>query len=126
MHTKRGVGLALDQTLPHDLRAFARISWADGQTETYAFTEIDRSFSTGLLVQGKRWARAQDSVGLAWGHNALSAERRDFLAAGGISFFLGDDLALFAFLLAAVGVLAVVAMILHLPADGWLAAEEAR
>ncbi|UQN30494.1 hypothetical protein [Brachybacterium kimchii] len=43
-----------------------------------------------------------------------------------VSFFLGDELALFAFLLAAVGVLAVVAMILRLPADGWLAAEEAR
>ena len=88
--TKYGLGVNVEQSLREDIGWFMRAMTTDGRTETYAFTEIDRSFSTGLLVQGKRWARAQDSVGLAWGHNALSAERRDFLAAGGISFFLGD------------------------------------
>ena len=43
----------------------ARGSWADGQTETYAFTEIDRSLSAGLLLNGARWARAGDTLGLA-------------------------------------------------------------
>ncbi|MCG7308315.1 hypothetical protein [Brachybacterium sp. ACRRE] len=43
-----------------------------------------------------------------------------------VSFFLGEDLALFAFLLAAVGVLAAVTAIVRLPSDGWLVPEEAR
>jgi len=88
--TKYGLGLNLEQAIRRDIGFFWRAMKADGRTETHAFTEIDRSLSTGVLVQGTRWGRAQDSVGLAWARNALSADRRDFLAAGGISYFLGD------------------------------------
>lgn len=87
---KQGVGLNLEQALGNDIGVFARASWADGKTETYAFTEIDRSLSTGLLVKGNAWGRSEDSLGLAHARNALSAERRAYLAAGGMSFFIGD------------------------------------
>src|SRR6266700_1386965 len=57
-----------------------------GWTETYAFTEIDGSVSGGLSFKG----RAQDTFGIAFVRNRLSAEHRDYLAAGGLGFFIGD------------------------------------
>lgn len=88
--TKRGLGLALEQQLHPDVGLFARASASDGATETYAFTEIDRSLSAGVLVRGTSWGRGQDRLGLALAHNGLSAAHRDYLAAGGLGFFLGD------------------------------------
>lgn len=87
---KWGVGVGLEQALTPDIGLFARVSQADGQTETDAFTEIDRSLSAGLLLNGAPWQRAGDSLGLGLAVNRLSAARRDYLAAGGISFFIGD------------------------------------
>ncbi len=52
---KRGIGINLEQALSDDVGLFARASWADGQTETYAFTEIDRSVSGGVLAKGGAW-----------------------------------------------------------------------
>lgn len=89
-HIKYGLGINLEQALTADLGVFARASWADGKSETYAFTEIDRSLSGGMLLKGSAWGRAQDNVGLGFAVNALSGERRRYLEAGGISFFIGD------------------------------------
>lgn len=88
--SKRGVGLSLEQALSPDVGVFARASRADGQTETYAFTEIDRSVSGGVLVKGSAWRRAQDTAGIGWARNHLSAVHRDYLARGGLGFFIGD------------------------------------
>ncbi len=87
---KWGVGIGLEQALTPHIGLFARFSQADGQTETDAFTEIDRSLSGGVLLNGAPWQRAGDSLGLGLAVNRLSAARRDYLAAGGISFFIGD------------------------------------
>ena len=87
---KYGAGINIEQQLARDVGAFARASWADGQTETYAFTEIDNSISAGALVKGAAWGRAQDAVGLALLQNGLSRARRNYLAAGGMGFFIGD------------------------------------
>lgn len=87
---KHGFGVNLEQALSGDLGAFARASWADGRTETYAFTEIDRSLSGGLMLKGSAWGRGQDSVGAAFARNGLSKVHRDYLAAGGLGFFVGD------------------------------------
>jgi len=87
---KRGLALGLEQALAPDIGLFARWSVADGATETDAFTEIDRSLSGGVLLDGARWQRAGDSLGLGAAINRLSAGRRDYLAAGGSTFFLGD------------------------------------
>lgn len=88
--TKQGIGINLEQALSKDVGLFARALWADGQTETYAFTEIDRSTSMGIIVKGSGWGRAQDTVGMAGARNALSSAHRSYLAAGGLGFFLGD------------------------------------
>ena len=87
---KQGFGLNLEQAVSGDVGLFARASWADGKTETYAFTEIDRSLSGGVLVKGASWGRGQDSFGVALARNGLSKVRRDYLAAGGMGFFIGD------------------------------------
>ncbi|BBP04254.1 hypothetical protein TPL01_20540 [Sulfuriferula plumbiphila] len=87
---KYGFDLNLEQQLTPDVGVFGRASWADGKTETYAFTEIDNSLSAGAVVQGSAWGRTQDSMGVALVQNGLSRQRRGYLAAGGISFFIGD------------------------------------
>ena len=87
---KYGVGVNLEQALSDDVGVFVRGSWADGRSETYAFTEIDRSVSLGALVKGTRWGRSQDSLGVALARNGLSRAHRQYLAEGGMGFFLGD------------------------------------
>ncbi|MCX8072943.1 MAG: carbohydrate porin [Candidatus Binatia bacterium] len=89
-HDKLGVGLSLEQTLPADLRLFARGFWADGATETYAFTEADRSLAAGLVMSGSWWGRSLDRIGYAAGVNWLSPSHRRYLERGGRGFFLGD------------------------------------
>lgn len=88
--SKYGVGLNLEQEVADDLGAFARAGWNDGQTESWAFAEIDRTVSAGLVWKGVRWARPGDRFGLAFVANGLSDAHRDYLAAGGIGFIIGD------------------------------------
>lgn len=87
---KYGLGFNLEQELADNLGGFLRVMKADGQTETHAFTEVDESLSTGILLSGKGWGREDDTLGLAVLVNGLSRERRDYLSAGGISYFIGD------------------------------------
>lgn len=89
-HDKVGLGVNLEQKLTRDVGLFARAMWADGKTETYAFTEVDRSVSGGVSIDGTRWGRAEDTLGLALARNALSSSHQKVLAAGGLTFFLGD------------------------------------
>lgn len=87
---KRGWGVSLEQALGADLGAFLRASRNDGATETYAFTEVERSVSGGLSLKGSAWGRGDDVVGLGAVQNGLSAAHRDYLAAGGLGPFIGD------------------------------------
>ncbi|MEO8299223.1 MAG: carbohydrate porin [Burkholderiales bacterium] len=89
-HSKVGLGLNVEQQLSPTLGLFARAMWADGKTETYAFTEVDRSASAGTVLTGSTWGRAQDTLGLALAWNTISPAHRAILAAGGQTFFLGD------------------------------------
>ncbi len=87
---KKGIGINLEQAIGSDFGLFARAMWSDGQTETYAFTEIDRSLSGGALIKGTAWSRERDVLGVAFARNGLSNAHRDYLAAGGLGFFIGD------------------------------------
>ena len=44
----------------------------------------------GVYSNGGTYGRAQDTFGIAFARNRLSAEHRDYLAAGGLGFFIGD------------------------------------
>ena len=87
---KYGFGTNLEQQLTLNLGCFVKASWNDGHTEDWAFTEIDRSVSGGLLMKGTRWNRAGDTIGLAGVINGLSGPHRSYLEHGGIGFIIGD------------------------------------
>lgn len=90
VQSKKGLGAGTQIELTKDIGAYLRAGWNDGRTETYAFTEIDRSLAAGVLVKGASWGRAEDSFGVAGYRNGLSQAHRDYLAAGGQGFFIGD------------------------------------
>ena len=79
-----------EQELRDDLGAFARLSWNDGRTQNWMYTEMDWAVSAGLSWTGQRWGRAEDTVGLAGNVGGLSPSHRRFLEAGGIGFITGD------------------------------------
>jgi len=87
---KYGFGISADQYLSKDFGIFAKVSYNDGHTETWYFTEIDRSLSFGGVLKGTSWKRADDELGLAFVANGLSAPHKDYLAAGGYGFIIGD------------------------------------
>lgn len=88
--TKWGLGLALDHQLRDDIGLFARAMYADGKAETDALTETGRSLSAGMAVKGVRWARPEDTLGIAAAAGFLPRPHRAYLARGGSTFFLGD------------------------------------
>ncbi|MBC7397173.1 MAG: carbohydrate porin [Bdellovibrionales bacterium] len=88
--SKTGFALNLEQEISSDLGTFARLGWNDGSTETWAFTEIDRSIAFGLSLKGSGWTRPSDVFGLAVMLNGLSKDHADYLGAGGLGFIIGD------------------------------------
>ena len=89
--TKQGAGFSTQMELSENVGAYVRAGWGDGRTETFMFTEIDRSLAAGVLAKGGMWSRADDKAGLAAYINGLSRSHRDYLARGGQGFFLGDE-----------------------------------
>jgi high affinity Mn2+ porin len=87
---KYGFGINADQYLTKDFGVFAKASWNDGHTETWFFTEIDRSISFGGTLKGTSWHRGDDELALAFVMNGISKPHRDYLAAGGYGFIIGD------------------------------------
>jgi high affinity Mn2+ porin len=89
-HPKYGVGVNVEQALTDNLGIFGRAGWNNGQSETWAFTEVDRTLSVGLSLKGAKWGRPDDVYGLGGIMSGLSRDHRDYLAAGGLGFELGD------------------------------------
>lgn len=87
---KYGFGINADQYLTRDFGVFAKASYNDGHTQTWFFTEIDRSFTFGALLKGTGWKRKDDEIGLGFIANGLSAPHRQYLADGGYGFLIGD------------------------------------
>lgn len=69
---------------------FIKNSWNDGKNETWAFTEIDHSTTTGLQFDGELWKRKNDRFSIAYVNNGLSADHREYLSRGGYGFLIGD------------------------------------
>ncbi|WP_244273769.1 carbohydrate porin [Acidovorax soli] len=88
--SKTGWGVTLEAPLGEEAGLFLRASRNNGQSETYAFTEIDQQLSLGGQFTGATWGRSKDRWGVAWAANGLSRPHRSYLAAGGQGFFLGD------------------------------------
>jgi high affinity Mn2+ porin len=88
--TKDGIGLNLEQQVATDLGVFARASISQGTVEEVDFTDINQSISAGLSLKGSRWARPDDTVGLAGVANRISHQGKLYLAAGGLGGIIGD------------------------------------
>ena len=88
--TKYGFVINAEQEISPNVGLFGRFSYNDGRNETWAFTEIDRSLSLGATSTGARWKRPTDRLGAAFVANGLSGDHRNYLAAGGSGFILGD------------------------------------
>jgi hypothetical protein len=86
---KRGWVLNLEQPLDPEATKglFLRLASNDGRTESFAFTEADRSLSFGGQARGRG---SEDRWGLALSIQDLSPSHRAYLAAGGQGFVLGD------------------------------------
>ena len=90
--TKYGVGVNIEQPLADsgETGLFFRGGWSDGRNESFAFTEVDRHLSLGVQLSGARWGRTDDRLGVAVVNHGLADAHRDYLAAGGAGFLLGD------------------------------------
>jgi high affinity Mn2+ porin len=87
---KYGAVADFEQALSDEFGLFSRLSWNNGKTEIMSFTDIDASASFGGVLNGNRWGRPDDRIGLAGAINALSADHRAFIAAGGLGILIGD------------------------------------
>ena len=85
-----GASLDLEQPITADLGVFARVGKAEGNVETYEFSDIDRSVAAGVSIKGLRWRRPEDTVGIAAVDNGISAEREEYLNRGGLGILVGD------------------------------------
>jgi high affinity Mn2+ porin len=77
-------------TVDGETGLFARLGWNDGATESFAFTETERSASVAAQIAGTPWQPANDPVGIAFVANELGNAHADYLGDGGLGFVLGD------------------------------------
>jgi len=84
------LGISADQEISSNVGVFTRAGWNDGKYATWAFTEIDQTFSLGFSVKGTKWNRGDDVFGIATVINGISKDHREFLKAGGYGFIIGD------------------------------------
>jgi high affinity Mn2+ porin len=89
-HNRAGVSLNLEQQLTEGLGVFAKAGWSQGQFEAFEFTDINKTAALGLSVNGTRWGRPDDTVGVAVAVNAASGAAKQFFAAGGLGILVGD------------------------------------
>lgn len=87
---KYGLALNFSQSLSFSCGLFSRLNFNDGQSATWAFTEIDRNFQIGVNINGTKWKRKDDALGVALSINGLSPQHKKYLQSGGMGFIIGD------------------------------------
>jgi high affinity Mn2+ porin len=88
--SRPGVSFNLEQPLTSEFGLFARAGKSDGNVEVYEFTDIDRSVAIGASLEGARWHRQADTVGIVAIDNGISAIREQYLNLGGLGILVGD------------------------------------
>jgi high affinity Mn2+ porin len=86
---KFGVGLNVEQSIAHQVTAFARAGWNNGQTESFNYAEVDNTMAAGVGMNGQKWRRAFDRAGVAFATNGITSIHRAYLANGGCGMMLG-------------------------------------
>jgi high affinity Mn2+ porin len=87
---KYGFGLNWNHPIGKYVGVFMRLGWNDGHTGTWAFTEVDQTFTPGMSIDGSLWKRKKDNFGLAFIINGLSQQHIDYEQTGGYQFIIGD------------------------------------
>jgi high affinity Mn2+ porin len=88
--SRPGMVINLEQELSKNIGMFVRASVNDGSKEAYEFTDINKSLSAGLSLQGNSWDRPDDTVGIAGVINGISSAARNYFADGGLGILVGD------------------------------------
>ncbi|WP_309606541.1 carbohydrate porin [Phenylobacterium sp.] len=88
--SRPGVYLNIEQEVADGVGVFGRLGWADGDYESYEYTDIDRTAQAGVSVNGARWGRKDDTVAAAFVINQLSDAGHRYLDAGGLGILVGD------------------------------------
>jgi high affinity Mn2+ porin len=86
-----GVSVDIEQQLGAGLGLFARAGVADGNVEPFEFTDIDRTVAGGVSMNGARWGRKDDTLGLGGIVNGISKIHQQYLADGGLGILVGDS-----------------------------------
>jgi high affinity Mn2+ porin len=87
---KYGFGVNGEQEVAPGIGVFGRWGWNDGQTESFAFTAIDRLATLGVSVSGERWKRQHDTAATEITSSGLAHVHHQYLALGGYDFLIGD------------------------------------
>jgi len=90
--SRPGVSVNWQQQVTDSVGVFARAGWADGNVEPWDFTDIDRTVSGGVSLNGKPWGRPDDTIGIAGVINAISAVHEQFFNDGGLGILIGDGM----------------------------------
>lgn len=85
-----GASFNFEQQVSRDTSIFVKGGVADGNIETYEFTDVDRTIAGGVTIKGGGWGRADDRVGFAGVINGISHVHERFLDAGGLGILVGD------------------------------------
>jgi len=90
--SRPGVSVNWQQQVTDGVGVFARAGWADGNVEPWDFTDIDRTVSGGVLLNGKLWGRPDDTIGIAGVVNGISKVHQQFFNDGGLGILIGDGM----------------------------------
>ena len=87
---KYGFGINVEKPIGQHAGSFMRLNMNDGQTESFAFAEIDQSASLGFVLHGSAYNRYHDRIEIAGAVNGISQIHRQYLEAGEYGFMLGE------------------------------------
>jgi high affinity Mn2+ porin len=90
LQSRPGVSINLQQQVSDTLGVFGRAGWADGNVEPWDFTDIDRTVSGGISLNGKKWGRPDDTVGVGGAINGISSVHAAYFNDGGLGILIGD------------------------------------
>jgi high affinity Mn2+ porin len=90
--SRPGVSVNWQQQVTESVGVFARAGWADGDVEPWDFTDIDRTISAGVSLNGKPWGRSDDTIGIAGVVNGISKVHQEFFNDGGRGILIGDGM----------------------------------
>jgi high affinity Mn2+ porin len=90
--SRPGISVNWQQQVTENVGVFARAGWADGNVEPWDFTDIDRTVSGGVSLNGKPWGRPDDTIGIAGVINGISKVHQEFFNDGGLGILIGDGM----------------------------------